>query len=159
MYCTSHSSHHAATYIVITFFPQFRDTMGDVVNSTFHVSEFICGGVSGFIGPEHTCQVESTLAAAHNLPMISYVSFLVYSPLLISLHIVFYYVNYLFTFSLSLPCQFLFPPYSPILLLCLSFSPKLIFSSPPFHCTSASPYCSILFPSPIVFYYVIYPFP
>uniref|UniRef100_A0A2P2I7Y6 Guanylate cyclase n=1 Tax=Hirondellea gigas TaxID=1518452 RepID=A0A2P2I7Y6_9CRUS len=51
---------------------QMRDTRGDVVVSTKHVTDFTCEHVNGFIGPEHTCNVEATIAAAHNLPMISY---------------------------------------------------------------------------------------
>lgn len=31
-------------------------------------------GAAAFIGPEDSCQVEATIAAAQNLPMISFVS-------------------------------------------------------------------------------------
>lgn len=51
-----------------------KDTQGHVVESTRHITDFVCGTVHGFIGPEHTCKVEATIAAARNLPMISYVS-------------------------------------------------------------------------------------
>ena len=54
---------------------QMRDTEGDVFLSTSHVVDFVCGGdVAAFIGPEHTCREEATIAAAKDLPMISYVS-------------------------------------------------------------------------------------
>ena len=51
-----------------------KDTRGDVVASTRHVTELLKGEVHGFIGPEHTCRVEATIAAAVNLSMVSYVS-------------------------------------------------------------------------------------
>ena len=61
------------TVIPAILFHQMKDTRGEVVESTRHLTDFLQSGVHGFIGPEHTCHVEATIAAARNLSMISYV--------------------------------------------------------------------------------------
>lgn len=52
----------------------FADTEGDTRVGTRHLTEMICNGTVAFFGPEESCFVEANVAAAFNLPMISYVS-------------------------------------------------------------------------------------
>lgn len=52
----------------------FNDTRGKQLKSVAAVMDQWDRGVVGYIGPEDTCYVEATMAAAQNLPMISFVS-------------------------------------------------------------------------------------
>lgn len=52
----------------------YEDTMGETLEGTNAVINMWRGGVVAFIGPENSCEVEATVSASLNLPMISYVS-------------------------------------------------------------------------------------
>lgn len=48
------------------------DTKGSEVISTKHVTDLLCRNASAIFGPENTCHVEGTIAAAYNRVMMSY---------------------------------------------------------------------------------------
>ena len=50
----------------------YNDTLGEPLKSTKAMLEQWERGVAVFFGPENYCEVEATIAAAINLPMISY---------------------------------------------------------------------------------------
>lgn len=50
------------------------DTYGEEKESLFQTAEMIYKNISAIIGPQETCVHEARLAAAYNVPMISYVS-------------------------------------------------------------------------------------
>ena len=50
------------------------DTYGDTLHGTKMLTEQWKAGAIAFIGPEDSCDVEARVAAAWNLPMLSYVS-------------------------------------------------------------------------------------
>ena len=50
------------------------DTYADTLHGTKRLTELWKAGAIGFIGPEDSCNVEARVAAAWNLPMLSYVS-------------------------------------------------------------------------------------
>ena len=52
----------------------WSDTQADTLEGTARLTEQWKNGSVAFFGPEDSCQVEGRVAAAWNLPMISYVS-------------------------------------------------------------------------------------
>lgn len=52
----------------------WRDTMAETLHGTLQLTELWKLGAQAFFGPEDSCDVEARVAAAWNLPMISYVS-------------------------------------------------------------------------------------
>ncbi|GFX43838.1 receptor-type guanylate cyclase Gyc76C [Trichonephila clavipes] len=52
----------------------FEDTKGETLEGTNAVINMWRKGVIAFFGPENSCEVEATVSASLNLPMISYVS-------------------------------------------------------------------------------------
>lgn len=59
----------------------YNDTEGDTLIGTNVTIQQWRQGAIAFFGPEDTCEVEATVAASLNLPMISYVSTLFFSLL------------------------------------------------------------------------------
>jgi guanylate cyclase, other len=57
--------HHRLTYM-------FNNTCGDELKSTEYFMEHWRRGAKVFIGPEVHCRTEALMAAAQNLPIISY---------------------------------------------------------------------------------------
>lgn len=53
---------------------KWNDTRGETVATARAITDMLCEGVYAFFGPEDSCHVESILAQARNIPMISYVS-------------------------------------------------------------------------------------
>lgn len=53
---------------------QVGETFGEEVSSIRHTASLWTAQVAGYIGPQETCVHEGRMAAAFNLPMISYVS-------------------------------------------------------------------------------------
>lgn len=58
---------HTITY-------QMVETYGEEIESLYHTAKFIQQGIHAIIGPQKTCVHEARLAAAFNVPMISFVS-------------------------------------------------------------------------------------
>lgn len=56
----------------VTLDMKWVDTKGDTVATTRAITDMICDGVYAFFGPEESCHVESIIAQARNIPMISY---------------------------------------------------------------------------------------
>ena len=52
----------------------FANTEGNTKIGTRRLVEMICNKTVAFFGPEDSCLIEANVAAAFNLPMISYVS-------------------------------------------------------------------------------------
>ena len=52
----------------------YEDTRGETLAGTNAVINMWREGIIAFFGPENSCEVEATVAASLNLPMISYVS-------------------------------------------------------------------------------------
>jgi hypothetical protein len=50
------------------------DTYGEELASIAHTADMCTKKVAAYIGPQETCVTEARMAAAFNLPMISYVS-------------------------------------------------------------------------------------
>lgn len=61
-------------FTVIYFNFQVAETYGDETISIRETALLVNQGISGYIGPQETCIHEGRIAAAFNLPMISYVS-------------------------------------------------------------------------------------
>ena len=53
---------------------KWNDTEGSTIKGTKIVTDMLCNDVAAFFGPEISCAVEATIAAAWNRTMISYVS-------------------------------------------------------------------------------------
>lgn len=60
----------------VTLTLRWNDTRGDTVLATRAITEMICDGVSTIFGPEGPCHVEAIVSKSRNIPMISYVSFI-----------------------------------------------------------------------------------
>lgn len=58
------------------------ETFGEEVTSIRQTANLWTKNISGYIGPQETCVHEGRMAAAFNLPMISYVSVCVFSILI-----------------------------------------------------------------------------
>lgn len=69
----------------------YNDTRGDTLLGSKSVIDMWYDGVIAFFGPENSCEVEATVSASLNLPMISYVS-----------------TNFSLLFTIS-PCITIFP--------------------------------------------------
>lgn len=52
----------------------YEDTRGETLSGTNSVINMWREGIIAFFGPENSCEVEATVSASLNLPMISYVS-------------------------------------------------------------------------------------
>lgn len=61
----------------------FQDTRGETLPGTNAVIRMWREGVIAFFGPENSCEVEATVSASLNIPMISYVSTLLTFPFLL----------------------------------------------------------------------------
>lgn len=57
------------------------ETHGDELESIAHTADLWTQNVAAYIGPQETCVTEARMAAAFNLPMISYVSTPLRQPL------------------------------------------------------------------------------
>ncbi|CAG0887526.1 unnamed protein product [Cyprideis torosa] len=52
---------------------EWRDTQGDTLLSTKHLTGMLCNKTVAFFGLDHSCQVEATVTSAWNVPLISHV--------------------------------------------------------------------------------------
>lgn len=59
---------------LLNVFNEYSETYGEEVSSIRQTASLWKNHVSGYIGPQETCVHEGRMAAAFNLPMISYVS-------------------------------------------------------------------------------------